>query len=162
MSDHLCIPGINAFWLRCMILLIYCWIRFATILLRIFTSLFIRDCCCLVAKSCLTLVTPWNAACQAPLSMGFSGRGCCSGLPFPSPGDLPDPGIKFVSLALAGGFLPLSPPGKALHQGNCPVAVFSCGVLFWFLCLSDAGLIKWVGKYSFLFYLLEEFDKDRY
>ena len=92
MSDHLCIPGINAFWLRCMILLIYCWIRFANILLRIFTSLFIRDCCCLVAKSCLTLVTAWNAACQAPLSMGFFGRGYWSGLPFPSPGDLPTQG----------------------------------------------------------------------
>jgi len=48
----------------------------------------------LVAKSCLTLVIPWTAACQAPLSMGFSKQGYWSGLPFPSPGYLPDPGIK--------------------------------------------------------------------
>ena len=48
----------------------------------------------LVAKSCLTLVTPWTVACQALLSVGFSRREYWSGLPFPSPGDLPDPGIE--------------------------------------------------------------------
>ena len=47
----------------------------------------------LVAKS-LTLKTPWTVACQAPLSMGFSRQEYWSGLPFPSPGDLPDPGIQ--------------------------------------------------------------------
>ena len=39
-------------------------------------------------------VTPWTVAYQAPLSMGFSWRECWSGLPFPSPGDLPNPGIE--------------------------------------------------------------------
>ena len=39
----------------------------------------------LVAKSCLTLATPWTIACQAPLSMGFSRQEYWSGLPFPSP-----------------------------------------------------------------------------
>ena len=51
--------------------------------------------------------TPWTAAHQAPLSMGFSRQEYWSGLPFPSPGDLPDPGIKPTSLrfpALAGRF----------------------------------------------------------
>ena len=48
----------------------------------------------LVAKSCLTLVAPWTVAHQAPLSMGFSRQEYWSGLPFPSPEDLPDPGIK--------------------------------------------------------------------
>ena len=48
----------------------------------------------LVAKSCPTLVIPWTVACQAPLSMGFSRQEYCSGLPFPYPGDLPNPGIK--------------------------------------------------------------------
>ena len=48
----------------------------------------------LVTKSCPTLVTPWTVACQAPLSMGFSRQEYWSGLPFPSPGDLPDPGIE--------------------------------------------------------------------
>ena len=48
--------------------------------------------------------TPWTAAHQAPLSMRFSRQGYWSGLPFPSPGDLPDPGIKPGSPALAGRF----------------------------------------------------------
>ena len=48
----------------------------------------------LVAKLCPTLATPWTTACQAPPSMGFSRQEYQSGLPFPSPGDLPDPGIK--------------------------------------------------------------------
>ena len=48
----------------------------------------------LVTKSCSTLVTPWAVAHQAPLSMGFSRQEYWSGLPFPSPGDLPNPGIK--------------------------------------------------------------------
>ena len=50
---------------------------------------------------------PWTVARQIPLSMGFSRQEYWSGLPFPSPGDLPDPGIKPVSpvsLALAGRF----------------------------------------------------------
>ena len=42
--------------------------------------------------------TPWTLAHQAPLSMGFSRQGYWSGLPFPSPGDLPDPGIEPMSL----------------------------------------------------------------
>ena len=48
----------------------------------------------LVAKSCPTLVTPLTVACQAPLSIRFSRQEHWSGLPFPSPGDLPDPGVK--------------------------------------------------------------------
>ena len=62
-------------------------------------------------------VTPWTAAHQAPLSLGFSRHEYCSGLPCPSPGDLPDPGIKPtspVSPALAGGFFTTEPPGKLL------------------------------------------------
>ena len=57
-------------------------------------------------------VTPWTVAHQAPLSMGFSRQEYWSGVPFPSPGDLPDPGIEPVSLALQAISLPLS------HQGN--------------------------------------------
>ena len=47
----------------------------------------------LVTKSCPTIVTPWTVACRAPLSMGFSRQEYWRGLTFPSPGDLPDPGI---------------------------------------------------------------------
>ena len=59
--------------------------------------------------------TPWTVACQAPLSMGFYRQEYWSGLLFPSPGDLPDPGIKPefpVSPALAGRFFTTEPPGK--------------------------------------------------
>ena len=56
--------------------------------------------------------TPWTVAYQAPLSMGFSRQECWSGLPFPSPGDLPDPGIKPGSPALQADVLPSEPPGK--------------------------------------------------
>ena len=48
----------------------------------------------LVVKSCLTLVIPWTLGCQAPLSIGFSRQEYCNGLPFPSPADLPHPGIE--------------------------------------------------------------------
>ena len=54
----------------------------------------------LVIKPCLTLVTPWTVACQAPLSVGFSRQEYWSGLPFPSPGDLLDPGFEPRSPAL--------------------------------------------------------------
>ena len=63
-------------------------------------SLSVSPCVC--AQSYLTAI-PWAVACQAPLSMGFSRQEYWSGLPFPSPGDLPDPGIKPTSPALAGG-----------------------------------------------------------
>ena len=59
--------------------------------------------------------TPWSVAHQDPLSMGFPRQQYCSGLPFPNPGDLPDPGIKPTSLAsctMAGGYITTEPPGK--------------------------------------------------
>ena len=56
--------------------------------------------------------TPWTVAYQAPPSMGFSRQECWSGLPFPSPGDLPDPGIESGSLTLQADALPSEPPGK--------------------------------------------------
>ena len=58
-------------------------------------------------------VTPWTVAHQAPLSMGFSRQEYWSGLPFPSPGDLPNPGIKPGSPALQADALPSEPPGKS-------------------------------------------------
>ena len=48
---------------------------------------------------------------QAALSVGFPGQEYWSGLPFPSPGDLPGPGIESTSPALAGGFFTTGPPG---------------------------------------------------
>ena len=55
---------------------------------------------------------PWTVVYQASLSMGFSRQGYWSGLPFPSPGDLPDPGIVPRSPALQADALPSEPPGK--------------------------------------------------
>ena len=55
---------------------------------------------------------PWTVARQAPLSMGFSRQEYWSGLPFPSPGDLPGPGIEPRSPALQADTLPSEPPGK--------------------------------------------------
>ena len=54
-------------------------------------------------------VTRWTPAHQAPLSMGFSRQEYWTGMPFPSPGDLPDPGIKLTSFALWGGFFTTAP-----------------------------------------------------
>ena len=68
----------------------------------------------LVAKSCPTLATPWTIAGQTPLSMGFF-REYWSGLPFPSPVDLPNPRIEFRSPALQADSLPAEPQGKTLE-----------------------------------------------
>ena len=57
-------------------------------------------------------VTPWTVAHQAPLSMRFSRQGYWNGLPFPSPGDLPNSGIKPRSPALQAGSLPTELQGK--------------------------------------------------
>ena len=59
-----------------------------------------------------SFVTPWTAAHQAPLSMGFPRQEYCSRLPFPSPGDLPSVRIEPTSPALAGATT--EPPGKPL------------------------------------------------
>ena len=56
--------------------------------------------------------TPWGVAYQAPPSVGFSRQEYWSGLLFPSPGDLPNPGIEPGSPALRADALPFEPPGK--------------------------------------------------
>ena len=59
-----------------------------------------------------SFVTPWTVACQALLPMEFPKQEYQNGLPFPYPGDLPNPGIELMSPALAGGFFTAEPPGK--------------------------------------------------
>ena len=66
----------------------------------------------LVTQSSPTLYDPRTVACQASLSMGFSRQEYWSGLPFPSPGDLPDPGIEPRSPTLQADSLLSEPPGK--------------------------------------------------
>ena len=59
-------------------------------------------------------MTPWTVAHRAPLSIGFSRQEYWSGLPFPPPWDLPDPGIKPASPALAARFFTTELPGNHL------------------------------------------------
>ena len=65
-----------------------------------------------------SFATPWTVAHQAPLLMGFPRQEYWSGLPFPSPRDLPDPGIEPASPALAGGFFTTEPPGKPFYPSS--------------------------------------------
>ena len=66
--------------------------------------------CVSVSRSVVSdFVTPWTVACQAPPSMGFSRQEYWRGLSFPSPGDLPNPGIKSASPALQADSLPSEP-----------------------------------------------------
>ena len=69
----------------------------------------------LFAQSCPTLVTPWAAAHQAPLSIGLPRQGHWSGLPFPPPGNLPDSGIK-----------PTSPAASALQADSILLSLWPC------------------------------------
>ena len=111
--------------------------------------------------------TPWTLAHQVPLSLGFLRQEYWSGLPFPPPGALLDPGIKPispVSPALAGGFLPLAPPGKPggsdgkestcnrgdlgliLGLGRSPGGAH--GSPLWYFCLENPHGLKSLGGYS--------------
>ena len=90
----------------------------------------------LVAKLCLTLAIPWTVDHQAPLSMGFPGQKYWSGLPFPSPRDLPQPGIKPKSPVLQADSLPLSHHGsfyclstvnlRRVHETECVEELSQC------------------------------------
>ena len=92
----------------------------------------------LVTESCPTFVTPWTATCQAPLSMGFSGHEYWSGLPFPSPGDLPDPGIEPGSSVLQTYSLPTELQGSPVPSLSTkvhlvevtifPVVLYGCEI----------------------------------
>ena len=83
--------------------------------------------------SCVLLfATPWTIAYQAPLPMEFSRQEYWSGLPFPTPGDLPNPGIKpapLVSPVLAGRFFTTVPPGKPLASNT------SIPLTSWHMCV---------------------------
>ena len=103
-------------------------------LLPISLSHLLRSSCYSVAQLCLTRCNSMDhIACQAPLSMGFSRQEYWSGLPFPSPGDLPNPGIKPRSPALAGGFFTTEPPGKPIHSVR-PSFCLSKSLRFYIAC----------------------------
>ena len=73
----------------------------------------------------LLFVIPWTVAYQAPPSMEFSRQEYWSGLPFPSPGDLPNPGIEPRSPTLQADVLPSEPPGKPFRHTAATVAAKS-------------------------------------
>ena len=68
-----------------------------------------------VTQLCLTLCNPMECTCQAPPFTGFPRQEHWRGLPFPSPGDLPDPGIKPGSPARQADSLRSEPPGKRVN-----------------------------------------------
>ena len=72
----------------------------------------------LVAKLYLTLEAPWTVTCKVPLSMGFPRQECWSGLLFPSPEDLPNPGFEPGSPALQADSLLAGPLGKLAHNSK--------------------------------------------
>ena len=81
---------------------------------------------CVCARSYLTLCDPWTVVHQVPLSLEFSRQENWGGLPFPSPGDLPNPGIKPVSLvspALAGRFFTTASPEKPKEWAKHPLNI---------------------------------------
>ena len=80
----------------------------------------------LLVQSCLILATTWTVARQTPLSMEFSRQEHSSGLPFPSPGDLPHPGIKPRSPALQAHASPTELRGK-LRVQDTEIKSFSNG-----------------------------------
>ena len=74
-------------------------------------------CCYLVAKSCPILCHPIDCSPQVPLSMAFPRQEYWCGVPFDSPGDLPEPGVEPMSPTLAGGFFTiLEALGFCLHH----------------------------------------------
>ena len=89
-----------------------------------------------------SFVTPWTVAHQAPLSMGFPGQEYWSGLPFPSPGDLPDLGIKPVSPALAGRFFTTVRAGSVVSSSCDPIDCSPPGSSVH--GISQARILEWV------------------
>ena len=89
-------------------------------------------------------VTPWTVAHQASPSMGFSRQECWSGLPFPSPGDLPYPGIEPRSPVLKADALPSEPPGKpVLIYTYTHIYTDKMKTLEFIPTLSGSNMIPW-------------------
>ena len=106
--------------------------------------------------------TLWTAACQAPLSMGFSRQEYWSGLPCPSPGHLPDPGIEPVSLmspSLAGGLFTTSTSWEALFSTIAALqgcVNFSCTakwISYTYMCIW-VGFSELYSRFSLVIYFI--------
>ena len=103
---------------------------FSNYLLRQPLCVCVCVCVCVCGKSLSHVwlfTTSWIVAHQAPLSMGFPTQKHWSGLPFPPPGNLPNPGTRpmsLVSSTLADGFFNTALPGKSLLCLNSLYAIF--------------------------------------
>ena len=95
-----------------------------------------------------SFVTLWTVAHHAPLSMVFPRQECWNKLPFPFPGDLPDPGIELASSTLAGGFCTSEPPGKPSNIETEVQINFNTLIPF-FLCSYLWILLSWFSSTSF-------------
>ena len=109
------------------------------------------------APSCLTFSQPHKlyVVHQAPLSMGFPRQESWSELPFPSPGDLPNPGIEPGSPALSGSFFTTEPPGKPkgnIAHSHIPLMAVSNGTAF------SRGSWQYLGKFYCISYLIKQFQ----
>ena len=80
-------------------------------------------------------VTPWTVAHQAPLSIGLSWQQYWSRLPFPPPGDLPDPRIEPMFPELAGGFFTTEPPGKPHLQTEMALFLSNWNAIYFHILL---------------------------
>ena len=111
---------VSAEWLAVLLLLFYtrgCRDQFNRSGSQAAPLLGIKElCCCLVAKLCPTLATPQTIAHQVRLSMEFSRQEHWNELPFPPPGDLPNPGIEGASPALAGRSFTAEPPKELCRR----------------------------------------------
>ena len=103
--------------------------------------------------SCVRLfMTPWTVAHQTPSSMGFSRQQYWSGLPFPSPGDLPDPGIEPRSLTFQVDALTSKPPGKPPQAALPSLNSYSTSkTQFKVLSLGTSDFSHWSGLQCFSF-----------
>ena len=109
-----------------------------------------KTCVCLVAQLVQLFLTPQTVALQAPLSMKFSRQEYWSGSPFPSPGNLPNPGIEPGSPALQAEALPSEPPGKPKNIGAGSLSllqgIFLTQELNWGLLHCRRNLYHWAAR----------------
>ena len=115
--------------------------------MRVCVCVCVRVCVCAQAVVCTlsrsvmsNSLQPHGLLCQAPLSVGFFRQEYSSGLPFPSPGDLPDPGIEPGSSALQADSSPSAPPGKPPAFSSSSLVGRGLASAHWFWCLFLLGL----------------------
>ena len=109
--------------------------------------------CYLVAKSCPTLCDPMDCSLPGTSIHRFPKQEYWNGLPFPSPGDLPDPGIKPMSPALVGKFSTTEPPGKPIHV--C-IYIYVCVCVYICVCVYRYNFMRmvYVCIYTIIYILL--------